>query len=38
MGYGLDHLFGTVWLRYVFLVLGTIAGFVEMIRELNKDV
>jgi F0F1-type ATP synthase assembly protein I len=38
MGYGLDALFHTGWMRYVFLVLGTIAGFIEMIRELNKDV
>ena len=37
MGYGLDWLFHTGWLRYVFLVLGTISGFVEMVRELNKD-
>ena len=27
MGYGLDMLFHTGWLRYVFLVLGTVAGF-----------
>lgn len=38
MGYGLDSLFHTAWLRYVFLVLGTVAGFVETIRELNKDI
>jgi F0F1-type ATP synthase assembly protein I len=38
MGYGLDKLFHTTWLRFVFLVLGTVAGFVEMLRELNKDV
>jgi F0F1-type ATP synthase assembly protein I len=38
MGYGLDKLFHTSWLRFVFLVLGTIAGFIEMIRELNEDV
>lgn len=37
MGYGLDLLFHTHWLRFVFLCLGTIAGFIEMIRELNKD-
>ena len=29
MGYGLDMLFHTLWIRYVFLVLGAIAGFVE---------
>lgn len=38
MGYGLDWLFHTGWLRYVFLGFGTAAGFVEMIRELNKDI
>jgi F0F1-type ATP synthase assembly protein I len=37
MGYGLDHLFHTHWLRIVFLVLGTIAGFISLIRELDKD-
>lgn len=38
MGYGLDRLFHTSWLRFVFLILGTVAGFIEMIRELNDDV
>jgi len=37
MGYGLDYLFGTHFLRIVFLVLGTVAGFVQMIRELTKE-
>jgi F0F1-type ATP synthase assembly protein I len=37
MGYGLDALFHTTWIRYVFLVLGVIAGFVEAIRVLTKD-
>ncbi|MES1260280.1 MAG: AtpZ/AtpI family protein [Acidobacteriota bacterium] len=37
MGYGLDLLFHTTWLRYVVLVLGTISGFVSLIRELDKD-
>jgi F0F1-type ATP synthase assembly protein I len=36
MGYGLDALFHTTWLRFVFLGLGTAAGFVELIRELNQ--
>jgi F0F1-type ATP synthase assembly protein I len=36
MGYGLDALFHTSWLRYVFLALGTVAGFVQLIRELNQ--
>lgn len=38
LGYGLDRLFHTGWLRYVFLVIGTAAGFIDLIRELNKDV
>jgi len=37
MGYGLDHLFHTTWIRYVVLVLGTISGLVELIRELSED-
>ena len=35
MGYGLDMLFHTTWIRYVFLALGTVAGFIELIRELE---
>ena len=35
MGYGLDMLFHTAWLRWVFLVLGTIAGFIELLRDLG---
>jgi F0F1-type ATP synthase assembly protein I len=37
MGYGVDLLFHTTWIRYVFLVLGTISGFISLIRELDKD-
>lgn len=37
MGYGLDMLFHTLWLRYVFLALGTIAGFIELLRELDRS-
>lgn len=36
MGYGLDALFHTGWIRYVFLVLGVIAGFVETFRVLTN--
>ena len=36
IGYGLDVLFHETWIRYVFLLLGSIAGFIELIRELNK--
>jgi hypothetical protein len=37
MGYGLDYLFHTHWLRFVFLALGTVSGFITLIRELDKD-
>lgn len=37
MGYGIDWLFHTGWIRYVFLALGTVAGFIELIRELDAD-
>ncbi len=38
MGYGLDKLFHTTYLHYVFLVLGIVAGMVEAIRESQVDV
>ncbi len=37
IGYGLDHLFHTHFLAFVFLVLGIVAGFVRLIRELQQD-
>lgn len=37
MGYGLDRLFHLSFLRWIFLALGTISGFIELIRELDKD-
>ena len=37
IGYGLDHVFSTHFLRIVFLILGTAAGFVELIREVTKE-
>ena len=37
LGYGLDALFHTGWLRYVFLVLGVVAGFAEAFRVLTRD-
>jgi hypothetical protein len=33
MGYGLDHLFATHFLQWVFLGLGIVAGMIEAIRE-----
>jgi F0F1-type ATP synthase assembly protein I len=37
IGYGLDKLFGTGFLRIIFLILGVAAGIIEVIRELSKD-
>ena len=37
LGYGLDVLFHLTWLRWVFLVCGSIAGFLDLLRELDKD-
>ena len=37
LGYGLDSLFHTSWLRWAFLGFGTIAGFFDLIYELDKD-
>jgi hypothetical protein len=37
MGYGLDLLFHTTWLRYIFLGFGSVSGVVSLIRELDKD-
>jgi F0F1-type ATP synthase assembly protein I len=37
IGYGLDHLFGTRFLRIVFLIVGIISGFVELLRSLSRD-
>jgi ATP synthase protein I len=36
MGWGLDHLFSTRFLRVVFLVLGVAAGIVQTVRQLKK--
>jgi len=33
MGYGLDKLFHTAFLQYIFLALGIVAGLIEAIRE-----
>ena len=35
MGYGLDHFFGTTYLKTVFMLLGSAAGFVQLIRGLG---
>ena len=37
IGYVLDKAFGTHFLYFVFLVLGTVSGFVQLIRRLMRD-
>jgi F0F1-type ATP synthase assembly protein I len=37
IGYALDHWFGTTYLRIVFLFLGIVSGFVQLIRDLLRD-
>jgi F0F1-type ATP synthase assembly protein I len=37
IGYWLDGRFGTQWIRIVFLILGTVAGFVQLIRQIMRD-
>lgn len=37
MGWGLDKLFGTNFLYIPFLILGVIAGFVSLLRQLNQQ-
>jgi F0F1-type ATP synthase assembly protein I len=37
IGYGLDKVFHTAFLKVVFLLLGIAAGIIELIRDLSKD-
>jgi F0F1-type ATP synthase assembly protein I len=37
IGYGLDRLFSTHFLRIVFLVIGIVSGFVQLIRDLTRE-
>jgi F0F1-type ATP synthase assembly protein I len=37
IGRGLDHLFGTHFLYIVFLILGSVGGFVQLIRQVMQD-
>lgn len=37
IGYGLDHVFGTTVLRYVFSALGIVSGIVQLVRMLGRD-
>ncbi len=37
IGYMLDNALGTSFLKPVFLVFGIVAGFVQLIRKVQKD-
>jgi len=37
LGHYLDRAFGTTWLNFAFLILGTVAGFAELIRQIMRD-
>ena len=37
IGYLLDKAFGTHWMYIPLLILGTVAGFVQFIRQILKD-
>ncbi len=37
IGYYLDKAFGTTWLRILFLILGSVGGFVQLIRQIMRD-
>jgi F0F1-type ATP synthase assembly protein I len=37
LGYLLDKEFGTTWLNIAGLILGIVAGFVQLIRQLMRD-
>ena len=37
IGYWLDKAFGTHWLYLLFLILGIIGGFIQLIRQIMRD-
>jgi F0F1-type ATP synthase assembly protein I len=37
IGYGLDSWLHTTYLKIVFLILGILSGFVQLIRQLMRD-
>ena len=37
IGYWLDRKLGTAWLQILFLILGSVAGFVQLIRQIMRD-
>ena len=38
IGYGLDSWLGTQYLKIVFLILGIVAGFTQLVRQLMTDI
>ena len=38
IGYGLDRWLGTQYLKIVFLILGIVAGFTQLVRQLMTDI
>ena len=38
IGYGLDRWLGTRYLEIVFLILGIVAGFTQLVRQLMTDI
>jgi F0F1-type ATP synthase assembly protein I len=37
IGHWLDGLFGTTWLRIALLMLGSVGGFIQLIRQIMRD-
>lgn len=37
VGHWLDGKFGTTWLTVLFLILGSVGGFVQLIRQILRD-
>jgi len=37
IGKYLDKAFGTTWMQVTFLILGSVAGFVGLIRQIMRD-
>ena len=37
IGYALDKWLGTSWLYILFLILGSVAGFYQLIRQILRD-
>jgi hypothetical protein len=37
LGYGLDYLFSTHYLKFVFMVLGVVSAFLKVFQDLSRD-